>query len=549
MTRCANADGVSLDFYVTPTPETEGQAPSICRVNVFTKGSKNYLFLPGCWDSQQVFVHLKGRVPQSLTVMPPEVEAQPLVNHAATNGFVPGSTSTIRLVNERSLMKVDVLQGGKIPCLFIQTENGTLKNIHSSRETRETGQMVMLSAEGSVLYNGGLKEIKARGNTTFGYLKKPYQIKLENKEALLGTGKAKTWILLADYMDISLLRNRITLDMARYVGMRYAVAAQSVDLFIDGQYLGVYLLTEKVQVDPSRVAIHDVEAEMEFLNPKPLTEYATFEETFADGSRVGGYLLDQAPSDITGGYLLEIDKAYRIRKFNKSFVFTAYGMGILVDTPAVVDKSQILYLSELINAFDRAIRQSDGIDPVTQWHYADIFDEDSLALKFLLEEVSQNYDAKAGSQYFYKDRSAVDPKIYAGPGWDYDLAYGNILKAGPLKGYLTEPNAQYVWYTAVYRGQPAFRQKVLQLYLERFRPALEILCGEREAPATGVLRSLKSYKEEIGPSAQMNFARWNAFSIKGYNKRMGRTFDRATNSLEKFLEGRIKGLDEVFGIE
>jgi len=518
-------------------------------VNAFKKGSRNYLFLPGFWYQKQIYAHWEGSAPQPLTIAAPKAEDRSFADPADTGGLAPDSVTVVHLMNGRTTVNALALYGGKIPCLFIQTENGTLRNLHRSKEARETGQLVMISANGDTLYNGDLREIKTRGHKTFSYHKKPYQIKLENKTDLLGTGKARTWILLADYLDISLLRNRITLDMARYAGMRYAVAAQSVDLFIDGQYMGVYLLTDKVQIGPNRIDIHDMEPEMEFRNPKALTEYEPFQETLADGSRIGGYLLDQVPGDITGGYLLEIDKAYRIETEAKSFIVTASGIGLFVDAPAVADKSQMRYLSNLINAFDRAIQQSDGIDPVTRRHYADMMDEESLALKFLLEEVSHNFDAADGSQYFYKDRSSVDPKLYAGPGWDYDLTYGNRVRTRPVGGYLTRSNAKYSWYSVAYKNHPIFRQKVEQLYLERYRPALEILCGKREAPATGGIRSLTSYKEEIGPSAKMNFIRWSISSIRVYNTLMGRSFNGATAALGKYLEQRIKGLDQVFGIK
>ncbi len=514
------------------------------RVTLYRFSKENYLFLPAAWSVDGLYLHTPYKA--ALRLKPEKGEAVAFENDTVTSLLSPDTTVAVEMADKIDPLEIQVMQGSQIPCLFLQTDSGSVTEIHKYKAAREAGQCVMLSPEGRTLYSGGMSELRCRGNNTFRYLKKPYQFKLDQRADLLGSGAAKTWVLLADYVDISLLRNRITLDMARYAGMRYAVASQSVDLYINGNYRGVYLLTEKIEIDSSRVDIHNPTAEMEFLNPQALDSYRTFSQELEDGSKVGGYLLDAEPQDLTGGYLLEIDKAYRIRNNDNSYVFTARGMGIKVDEPQVVGKAQILYLGEILNAFDRAFRQPDGKDPLTGWHYADLFDEDSLALKFLLEEVCQNYDAKAGSQYFYKDSSRVDPKVYAGPGWDYDLSYGNLLRYTPKWGYLTRMDVEFVWYANLYRKQPVFRQRVAELYQERFRGAIQILTGDIPSPEPLLLRSVAEYQSEISQSAKMNFTRWRSYSIKGYHFNTGRTFEKSVAYLQTFLKQRLVCLDGLF---
>ena len=516
------------------------------RVNIYQRGKNQYLFLPGWWDTDRLYAYAEKAAGQ-YEIKGAKTEAISLLGDVPTDQMTVDRSVTIRNEKGKVFQQFTVMQGGDLPSMFIQTQTNSLKSIHASREVREPGEMVMHDGDGRLLYSGAIREMKIRGNATTGFAKKPYQIKLEDKTDLLGTGKARTWVLLADFLDSSLVRNRITLDMARYAGMRYALASQSIDLYVNGNYMGVYLLCEKPQIDPNRVAVYDMQDELENVNPKPLTSYKSFREVFKDGSVMRGYLLDEEPEDITGGYLLEVDKAYRIRDLGKSYVFTPQGMGILVDEPEIVGKQQITYLYELLNAFNRAIREKDGIDPKTGQYYGDLMDEESFALKFLLEEISLNYDAKAGSQYFYKDSSLIDPKLYAGPGWDYDLTYGSYLAHSAKSGFLTDMGTAYPWYNTTYNKQPAFRAKVIELYWDRLRPAMQILLGEIPADPASPLKSLKAYQKEIGKSGEMNEIMWPSASLQKYAIKTRSSFAQATGILERFLTDRIKGLDKIFG--
>lgn len=536
----AQAAGYLEGLYLSPHPQEE-QAP-VERASIFRRDRNQYLFLPACWQGQPLYVH----TPQGKAV-PATIQAgagTPIPLAGASQAFQPGTTVTLRSQGGKILAKPKVLMGSGIPCLFIQTESGSLKGIHGNKALREPGTLVMYDADGSLRYQGALTEMKGRGNTTFGYGKKPYQIKLAKKTDLLGDGAAKTWILLADFLDSSLLRNRITLDMARYVGMRYALASQSVDLYVNGNYLGVYLLAEKAQIHESRVDIRDMEPEMAFLNSQPLDSYPTFTQALEDGNEITGYLLEENPTDITGGYLLEIDKAYRV-EMEKGTLFTPRGLGILVCEPSTPSKAQMEYIAGVVGAFDRAIRQEGGIDPITGKHYGDVMDVQSLAEKFLLEEISMNYDAKAGSQYFYKDMDAVDTKLYAGPGWDYDLTYDSVLHIAAAAPYLPEMKVSYGWYNVLYQRQADFRQKVGEVFAAQYRPALEILTGQRPSDQPEVLKALAEYGQEIQSSAAMNALVWPPSALKSHGRYLNKSFDQQQSQLQRFLEQRLAGLQKA----
>lgn len=124
-------------------------------------------------------------------------------------------------------------------------------------KTISQGSVLYQEADGSITYNGSLTQLKGRGNATYSseYRKKPYQLKLSQKVSLSGMGKGKTWILLANATDTTLLRNQVTYQLARAMGLPYSVDCRQMELYVNGEYRGLYLLTEKIQISKSRVNI------------------------------------------------------------------------------------------------------------------------------------------------------------------------------------------------------------------------------------------------------------------------------------------------------
>ena len=182
----------------------------------------------------------------------------------------------------------------------------------ADKSNKAKGSMVMQSADGTLVYDGALSQIKGRGNSTWLCVKKPYQIKLDSKTDLLQTGdksnKAKTWVLLANYNDQSLIRNTIALDLGYEMGMEHSMENRAVDLYYDGEYRGSYLLTEKVQINKGRVDITDLEelntaankgTDIESLPVATATTANGATYTYCEGMK--------SPADYSGGYLLEME--------------------------------------------------------------------------------------------------------------------------------------------------------------------------------------------------------------------------------------------------
>ena len=142
----------------------------------------------------------------------------------------------------------------KVFQLFVNTLDG---NDVTSRDTYAPCH-IALNAQGSFTSYSATGGIRGRGNSSFlWYDKKPYRIKLDQKHKMLGVGKAKSWVLLANYRDVTDLMNTFVFEMGRYVGLPYTNHTRYVELFLNGDYKGLYQLTEQIQQNKNRVDVSD----------------------------------------------------------------------------------------------------------------------------------------------------------------------------------------------------------------------------------------------------------------------------------------------------
>lgn len=143
----------------------------------------------------------------------------------------------------------------EIPVVYIETEN------QMSIDSKEDYLKADMHMQGSKnhsdgLYNGGI-QIRGRGNATWNNPKKPYKMKLNSSTDIMGMGKSKHWVLLANYVDPSLLRNKVSYDFSGAMGMPYMQSVH-VDLILNGRYMGNYLFCEQVKLESGRVNIEGI---------------------------------------------------------------------------------------------------------------------------------------------------------------------------------------------------------------------------------------------------------------------------------------------------
>ncbi len=494
------------------------------------------LFLPSC-------------SPSSLTVTFSGVKSIIISGTAYASGdTVSGLTDGARysLKADKKNTKLYVYQSEGLPAMFIQPDSGSLAYIHQAKKYEEPADMLLITAEGETLYDGRLTKFKGRGHYSFNLKKKPYNIKLETGANFFGMGKDKSWTLLANYTDNSMLRNALTFDLARAAGLQYTPEYQFIDLYACGDYLGTYMLTEKIKIDGARVDIDSLEDATEKLNG----DLSAFSRVGSGGSAKNtfrGVDIPIDPEDITGGYLMELDLADRYATEASGFV-TKLGQPVVLKSPEYASQAQVEYIAGLFNALERALRDREGVDAQTGKHYTEIIDLPSLAKKYIVEEFSRNYDANKTSQYFYKPADSQSTLIFAGPVWDYDTAYANTDRDN---GRLLKPRGltvgvsgyAYCPYKNAYQHED-FIAAVKTYYRDCFRPAIAVLLGD--APGNDVISSIDDMAAGIRASADMNFVRWPVFNISGRPVKTGVDYDENIEYIKDFIRARAAYLDEIW---
>ena len=222
-----------------------------------------YLFLPAGVDTNNLYVHFTGAA-ASFTVGNTRVE-----NNSVTDVFVPGTTVTLK--NGNNTYDVRVMQGENLDCVLLTTVSDSIAYISESKSHHEAGAMCVITSDGRKVYSNDFEYIRVRGNNSFYPYKKSFHIKLNDGYNMLGMGSSKTWLLIANYVDNSQIRNAITFDMAFACDLPYTTEYRSVDVFVNTIYYGTYLLTEKIQINDSRVDIPDLEKATQKENAADIT--------------------------------------------------------------------------------------------------------------------------------------------------------------------------------------------------------------------------------------------------------------------------------------
>ena len=376
------------------------------------------LFLPALEDRSAAKLYFPADVPVTL-------DGEPISSGESAAGLTDG---THLLTCADKTIRLTVSSSACLPAVFLRTESGSLDAIHADKSHKEPGE-IRVYEDGACTLDGALKQIKGRGNSTWYYPKKPYNIKFAKKTAVLGMPKAKKWTLLANYIDTSLLHNAFAWEYAQALGLPFTGTYRPVDLYINGGYLGSYVLCESVEIAENRVDLTDLEKENENANPgidlDTLPRGGTGNgNTVPSGSVAGSRKwieLPQDPEDITGGYLLEFD--YRDRYQPELCGFVTQGkQPVVVKSPEHASKAEVNYIADLVDAGMEALNSPTGYNSEGR-HYSAYFDVDSLAGVYLLQEFSMNYDA--GLSSFFAFKPAGDARIQFGPVWDMDNAFGS----------------------------------------------------------------------------------------------------------------------------
>ena len=485
-----------------------------------------------------------------------------------------------------------------LPIIYVELDND--KTMISTAYTPANVTIINNFADGVVEYDGNA-ELKIRGNSTANRPKKPYKLKLEIKSDLFGMGASKHWVLLANDIDHTLIRNKLVCDFFGDIGGSYACESLNAVLMINGEYQGVYCLTEQIRIEEERVNIFDweelaedaakiitkAEKEMQEMNDAEgdAFEMALEEMLIADFSWISApytvefegksYDLTEYVDipEATGGFILEMD-FYNANLPENVSLKTAFQMPFYFSEPALIHTNEEIfeYAKDYVQCFEYALHSDDyffesedthytgfgerfsynsfiwrfKISPVNYScdehdgkHYTELFDMESLVTNFWVCEFSNNWDSMKNSTFITKD---IGELAKLGPAWDYDWAFGNINMYG-IETYVTDE-----WHTAneMFTREQYYQYENWNRYLAGdpyfLLKAYEKYEDVRPTVIEDMIKTggtLDTYIKTLKADGLANDLRWSGT----YREYGGQTYLQSMNSLKTFIKQRITFFD------
>lgn len=420
--------------------------------------------------------------------------------------------------NEALEQNVIFMKSENLPAMFIGTTSGSMEYLHQSKENEEQGYIELVSEQGNTEYRGRIPRISGRGNVSWTFEKKSYSFSLQSAQPLCGLDKGKKWNLLALARESTKLSTKLAMDIGSILEMEYSPQGTWVDLYLNNEYAGNYFLAESVSVGEGRVEIYDLEKDNEQMNP----DIESAESFSEDGMK--GYKIESGKI-IDGGYLLEFDVVYFNERTNG--IITDHNDTFTVREPSHASREQLTYIKDYIQNIEDVLHEQTA-------DYENYIDQDTFVSKFLVEEITKNYDAYCTSTFFYKDRD--DDLLYAGPIWDYDGAWGtfygwenpdDLIVSGIRDGGID-------WFAILY-NEDSFYQEIVDKYVE-ILPDLESILDS----------VIDKYVDTIRESVRMDEIRWHNYPVSGSGYYT--IYENNVKFLKYFFAKRLNYLNGIWGI-
>lgn len=456
-------------------------------VNKADKDNLYYAFLPSYTDVGRIrmSIHGGGKVNINGTDI---VDGDYLDKYETNQEYSIVLYSPKNKITEQA--KIQFLVSANLPAVYITTKSGSMEYINSEKGNKESGFITITSENGKEVYSDKMDKLGGRGNTSWEVPKKSYSLETHSNAGLLGMKDAKKWILIANFYDGAIIRNKIGFQLADRTGLLYTPDSRFIDLYINEQYWGLYQLTERIEVNGNRIAIND-------------------------------------------GYLMEVDYPERAI-YEKNVIYLENGQPIVIHNPKKITESQYLFLDSWYEEMLAALYAEDYVNPDTGKGIFEYLDKESFARMYLIEEIFEDLDMGVTSHYMYKGKED-ESLLYDGPVWDLDNTMGRGFDLRneffAINNSLTS-NQISRWYARLC-GNEEFSQAVFTEWEKRVRPALsEIVDTE-----------IDELIMTLGPSINMDKLCW-----PGKRSIFMPEASLETNVLflESYLQERLEFLDTSF---
>lgn len=375
-----------------------------------------------------------------------------------------------------------------LPVMWIETEGRkdiTSKEVYQ-RASFKLIEDVRTRTAGDIIEDS--VSIKGRGNSTWDMAKRPYALKFDNKISLLDEPKDKSWVLLANYTDKTLLRNQTAFYMGKISNLDYTPRYHYVELMLNGRYNGTYQLGEKIKISKDRVNVGN------------------------------------------DGFLMEIDSRAPSESDARYFKVKHLAQAVNIKDPDVdyYDESYN-YAKNYVTFADSILFTETFTDPEIGWQK--YMDMNSFVDWYLINEITKNNDAILWSSCYMNLKRGE--KLKMGPLWDFDIALGNVDYNGT---YLTDgfwiKNTS--WYAQLFKD-PAFVARVK----ERFN----YYYGKREL----IMREINANANYLKYAVQENENRWHTFYTYTWpNYDIWGSYNNEVQSMKEWLNKRFEWLKGEF---
>ena len=363
--------------------------------------------------------------------------------------------------------------------------------------------------------------IKHRGQSSLWFDKKNFSIEMKDAAgndidtSFLNFPKEEDFILHGPYADKSLMRNVFVMHLARKMG-QYASRMQYCDLYVNGDYQGIYVMMEKIKRDKDRVDV------------------AKLRETDIEGD------------ELTGGYIYKIDKdeADWFSRYNVFQEFRKLEYQLVYPDIDKVQPEQFTYIQSYVDSFERAM-----VNPNLRYggkSFEEYIDLTSFAEAHLLNELGRNVDGYRLSSYFHKQKDSDGGKIFAGPVWDFNLAFRNA-------DYCDGANTEGLIFNQLCDGGYPFWWNAL-LQNDKFQSIVRCRWEAlREGPfhIDSIFTFINNQVEIIQPSLNENFSKWNILGTYLWPNPLplANTHEQEINLLRDWLSDRLEWMDGNIGEE
>ena len=423
------------------------------------------------------------------------------------DGFVPWEIYPVKITDTAGLSQEYsfriVPDGKNIPVLSIYTDGPVENRIdYVNGKIYVNGDNTEAFAGKNI--DGATLRIRGRGNASWDRTdKKSYRIKLDEKASVLGLKKDRDWVLVSNYYDKTLLRNVVAHSMAQQMDHLYYTPTHIlVDFFLNGKYMGVYAIADKIEESNSKVDVYNG------TNPEE-----------------PGFMIEIG-WDYSQPYVRDrdyFDTELLIRLFVKEPEITAQ------NTP------ELLYIKDYLKKTEDAILAGEG--------YEKYIDVDNMVDWFIITELTNNTEmAFYRSCYLYKPEGG---RITMGPVWDFDMAFGN--HEGDISNYdgwaSAEATYSYVndtWTTYLIKD-PKFMDKVRARWLEVRDRLLET-----------AKNTIDTQYALVKESADLNFKLWNIIDQKvglgRVDHKKYNTYELQIEFLREFIIKRAAWIDKRLGV-